>query len=82
LTYPNATAAVLAPISLVVLGRLVATPGSIPLAVAVAGLLAGLAATMSRAGALALVVGLVVLTGRQGWVRPRGPRPARWPAPW
>jgi O-antigen ligase len=66
LTYPNATAAVLAPISLVVLGRLVATPGSIPLAVAAAGLLAGLAATMSRAGALALVVGLVVLTGRQG----------------
>jgi O-antigen ligase len=66
LTYPNATAAVLAPISLVVLGRLVATPGSIPLAVAAAGLLAGLAATMSRAGALALVVGLVVLTGRLG----------------
>jgi hypothetical protein len=66
LTYPNATAAVLAPISLVVLGRLVATPGSVPLALAAAGLLAGLAATMSRAGALALVVGLVVLVGLRG----------------
>ena len=66
LTYPNATAAVLAPISLVVLGRLVATPGSVPLAVAATGLLTGLAATMSRAGVLALVVGLVVLAGLQG----------------
>jgi O-Antigen ligase len=66
LTYPNATAAVLAPISLVVLGRLVATPGSMPLAMAATGLLAGLAATMSRAGALALVVGLVVLVGLRG----------------
>jgi len=66
LTYPNATAAVLAPISLVVLGRLVGTPGSVPLAVAATGLLAGLAATMSRAGALALVVGLVVLAWLRG----------------
>ena len=66
LTYPNATAAVLVAISLVVLGRLVTTPGSAPLAVAAAGLLTGLAATMSRAGALALVVGLVVLAGLLG----------------
>jgi hypothetical protein len=66
LTYPNATAAVLAPISLVVLGRLAGTPGSVPLALAATGLLAGLAATMSRAGALALVVGLVVLAGLRG----------------
>jgi O-antigen ligase len=57
---------VLVPISLVVLGRLVATPGSVPLALAGAGLLTGLAATMSRAGALALVVGLVVLAGLLG----------------
>jgi hypothetical protein len=49
LTYPNATAAVLAPISLVVLGRLVATPASAPLVLAATGLLTGLAATMSRA---------------------------------
>ena len=67
LTYPNATAAVLAAISLVVLGRLVGRPGSVPLAVAAAGLLAGLAATMSRAGVLALVVGLVVLAGLRGF---------------
>jgi hypothetical protein len=67
LTYPNATAAVLAAISLVVLGRLVGTPGSVPLALAAAGLLTGLAATMSRAGALALVVGLLVLVGLQGF---------------
>jgi hypothetical protein len=66
LTYPNATAAVLAAVSLVVLGRLVATPGSVSLAVAAAGLLAGLAATMSRAGAFGLVVGLVVLAGLGG----------------
>jgi hypothetical protein len=66
LTYPNATAAALAPISLVVLGRLVARPGSVPLALAATGLLAGLAATMSRAGALAFVIGLVVLAGLRG----------------
>jgi hypothetical protein len=66
LTYPNATAAVLAAISLVVLGRLVGTPGSLPVTLAATGLLAGLAATMSRAGALGLVVGLVVLAGLGG----------------
>ena len=66
LTYPNAVAALLAPISLVVFGRLVATPGSVALAVTATGLLTGLAATMSRAGALALVVGLVVLAGLRG----------------
>jgi hypothetical protein len=66
LTYPNATAAVLAPISLLVLGRLVGTPGSLPLTLAATGLLSGLAATMSRAGALALLVGLLVLAGLRG----------------
>jgi hypothetical protein len=66
LTYPNATAAVLAPIGLLVLGRLVGTPGSVPLGLAATGLLAGLGATISRAGALALVVGLVVLAGLRG----------------
>jgi hypothetical protein len=66
LTYPNATAAVLAAVSLVVLGRLVGTPGSVPLVLAATGLLAGLAATMSRAGALGLVAGLVVLAGLRG----------------
>src|SRR5215216_753429 len=82
LTYPNATAAVLVSISLVVLGRLVTTPGSVPLAVAAAGLLTGVAATMSRAGALALVVGLVVLAGLLGQARPHAPRSVRWPVPW
>jgi O-Antigen ligase len=66
LTYPNATAAVLAAVSLVVLGRLVGTPGSVPLVLAATGLLAGLAATMSRAGALGLVGGLVVLASLRG----------------
>jgi hypothetical protein len=67
LTYPNATAALLAAISLVVIGRLAGTPGSAPLAMAAAGLLSGVAATMSRAGALALVVGLIVLAGLLGF---------------
>ena len=66
LTYPNATAAVLVAFSLVVLGRLVTTPRSVPLAVVAAGLLTGVAATMSRAGVLALVAGLVVLAGLLG----------------
>jgi hypothetical protein len=66
LTYPNATAALLASVSLVVLGRLTGTPGSVPLVLAATGLLTGLAATMSRAGALALVVGLLVLAGLRG----------------
>jgi len=66
LSYPNATAAVLVPVALVVLARLVEMPRSLPLVLAVTGLLAGLAATMSRAGALALAVGLVVLAGLRG----------------
>jgi hypothetical protein len=66
LTYPNAAAAVLVPVALVVLARLVDTPGSLPLALAATGLLAGAAATMSRAAALALAVGLVVLAGLRG----------------
>jgi len=66
LTYPNATAAVLVAISLVVLGRLVEAPRSLPLVWAATGLLAGLGATLSRAGALALVVGLGVLAGLRG----------------
>jgi hypothetical protein len=69
LTYPNAAAAVLVPVALVVLARLVDTPGSLPLVLAATGLLTGLGATMSRAAALALAVGLVVLAGLMG---PRG----------
>jgi hypothetical protein len=60
LTYPNAAAAVLAPVALVVLARLERSP-PLPLVVAATGLLAGLAATMSRAGAASFVAGLFVL---------------------
>jgi len=60
LTYPNATAAVLAPLALLVLSRL-ATTRSMPLALAGTGLLAGLAATGSRGGLLAAAIGLAVL---------------------
>jgi O-Antigen ligase len=67
LTYPNAAAAVLVPVVLLVLGRLVDAPGSLPLALAATGLLAGAAATMSRAAVLALAVGLVVLAGLRGF---------------
>jgi O-antigen ligase len=53
-------------LALVVLARLVDAPGSLPLALAATGLLAGAAATLSRAAALALAVGLVVLAGLRG----------------
>jgi O-Antigen ligase len=66
LTYPNSAAAVLVPLALVVLARLADAPGSLPLALAATGLLAGAAATLSRAAALALAVGLVVLAGLRG----------------
>jgi hypothetical protein len=66
LSYPNATAAVLVPVALLVLARLVQVPRSLPLVLAATGLLAGLGATASRAGALALAVGLLVLAGLRG----------------
>ena len=66
LTYPNAAAAVLVPVALVVLARLVEVPGSLPLALAATGLLVGAAARLRVAAALALAVGLVVLAGLRG----------------
>jgi hypothetical protein len=66
LSYPNATAAVLAPVALLALARLVAAPRSVFLALAATGLLTGLAATASRAGALAFTVGVIVLAVRLG----------------
>jgi O-antigen ligase len=66
LTYPNAAAAVLVPLALVGLARLARGPRSLLMVVAVTGLLAGAAATMSRAGAVALVIGLVVLAALAG----------------
>jgi O-Antigen ligase len=66
LTYPNAAAAVLVPVVLLVLARLTDAPRNLPLALAATGLLAGAGATMSRAAALALAVGLVVLAVLRG----------------
>jgi hypothetical protein len=66
LTYPNAAAAVLVPVALVGLARLLRSPCSLGMVAAVTMLLAGLAATMSRAGVVALVAGLVVLAALEG----------------
>jgi hypothetical protein len=61
LTYANATAALLVPLTLVVLARLTASPGSVRLSLTAAGLLCGACATLSRAGAAAFAVGVLVL---------------------
>ncbi len=69
LTYPNATAAVLVPLLMVALARLAAAPRSVPLVLAATGLLVGVGATLSRAGAVGLAVGLLVLAGALGPAR-------------
>jgi O-antigen ligase len=61
LTYPNALAALLAALSLLATGLLLARPGSLTRAATVYLLLVGLGATLSRAGLLALLIGFVVL---------------------
>lgn len=66
LTYANATAALLVPLTLVALARLTAMPRSAYLCVAATSLLTGAGATLSRAGAAALAVGLLVLCGVLG----------------
>ncbi len=66
LSYPNATAAVLVPVIVPVLARRADRPRSLPLAVGATILITGLAATASRAGVLALTIGLVVLAGLRG----------------
>jgi len=66
LSYPNATAAVLVALAVLVLARLIQAPHSLPLVLAATALLAGLGATMSRAGALGLAVGLIVLAWLDG----------------
>ncbi|HSV64413.1 MAG TPA: O-antigen ligase family protein [Mycobacteriales bacterium] len=66
LTYPNATAAVLAPLGLLVLAWLTEAPRSIPLGMAATALLIGLGATGSRAGLLATMVGVVLLATLRG----------------
>src|SRR6266508_4526210 len=70
LSYPNATAAVLAPVALLVLARLVDRPRSLPLALAVTGLLAGLGATARRAAGASRD-----RSGRGRAVRRRSPGP-------
>ena len=67
LTYPNAAAAVLTPLLLLALARLSEERADLGLVLTTTALLAGLAATLSRAGALSLAVGLVVLAVLLGW---------------
>src|SRR5664280_1786933 len=66
LTYPNATAVILAMLALLAVARLTEAPRSVLLLIATTGLLTGLVATLSRGGLLALVVGLVVLGALMG----------------
>jgi hypothetical protein len=61
LTYPNATAVILAMLALLTLAMLTEAPRSVPLLLATTVLLTGLAATLSRAGLLAFAVGTLVL---------------------
>ncbi|MGE5286263.1 MAG: O-antigen ligase family protein [Micromonosporaceae bacterium] len=61
LTYANAAAALLVALTVVVLSRLTASPGSVRLCLTAAGLLCGVGATLSRAGVAALAVGVLVL---------------------
>jgi hypothetical protein len=66
LTYPNTTMALLVLLALVALSRLAAAPGLVHLSLAATGLLAGAGATLSRAGAAALVAGMLVLCTLRG----------------
>ncbi|HJQ01004.1 MAG TPA: O-antigen ligase family protein [Jatrophihabitans sp.] len=68
LTYPNATAVILAMLVLVALALLAVTPHSLGLLLASTVLLTGELATLSRAGYLGVAVGVLVL------VAVRGPR--------
>lgn len=61
LTYTNATAGLLVPLALVALARLTAAPRAIPLSLAAMCLLTSTALTLSRAGAAALALGLLLL---------------------
>lgn len=66
LTYPNATAIILAMLALVTLACLTETPRSMRLALGATVLLTGLIATLSRAGLMAMAVGLLVLAAARG----------------
>jgi O-antigen ligase len=67
LTYPNATAALLAVAGLVCLAIRARDSGGRWLGIAATALITGLAATLSRAGLLAFGVGAVVLVVGLGW---------------
>jgi hypothetical protein len=69
LTYPNAAAALLAALAVLAIALNTTRPHSLPLAGAVYALLVGVGATLSRAGLLALLAGLVALAVFAG-VRP------------
>ncbi|RKR91229.1 O-antigen ligase-like membrane protein [Micromonospora pisi] len=66
LTYPNAAAALLVPLALLALALLLTRPRSLPLALAGYLLLVGTGATLSRAGLIALLAGLMVLAATAG----------------
>ena len=68
ITYANALAGVLVPLALAALALLSAKERSVPLALVVTLLLLGVATTLSRAGALALVAGLTLLVLIRGAV--------------
>ncbi|MFD7654437.1 O-antigen ligase family protein [Actinosynnema sp. NPDC059797] len=65
-TYPNSAAALFAALALLALGLRTARPGSPGLVAAAYALLVGLGATLSRAGVVALVVGLLALCAFAG----------------
>jgi O-antigen ligase len=67
LTYPNATAALLAVVGLVCLALRTRDPGSRWLGFAATALTTGLVATLSRAGLLGFGIGMVVLVVGIGW---------------
>ncbi|KOX20969.1 hypothetical protein ADK67_28415 [Saccharothrix sp. NRRL B-16348] len=76
LTYPNAAAALLAALTVLALALHTARPDSVPLAAAGYALIVGVGATLSRAGLLALLAGLVALAvfnGVRATLRHAGP---------
>jgi hypothetical protein len=66
LTYPNATAAVLGMVSILVLALLTQRRHSLALGLAATALLVGTGATLSRAGVLAVAAGWLVLAALAG----------------
>jgi hypothetical protein len=66
LTYANATAGLLVPLALVAIGRAVSRPAQGLPNVTISLLLLGIAATLSRGGAVGLVAGVIVLMSLLG----------------